>query len=153
MVGKRDAYVKKLNGIYQVRNNWQQKSQTNNFKANLDNSKVEVIRGRGKLTGPTSVMVEGQVYTAEHILLATGGYPTIPSLPGAELGITSDGFFDLKQQPKSILVVGAGYIAVEMAQILATLGTKTPLACRSDQSQPGSEANLSLQGPDGAEEL
>jgi len=114
-VGKRDAYVKKLNGIYQ---------------ANLENSKVEVIRGHGKLTGPTSVMVEGQVYTAEHILLATGGYPTIPSLPGAELGITSDGFFDLKQQPKSILVVGAGYIAVEMAQILATLGTKTTLACR-----------------------
>ena len=126
---------------------------TNSFKANLDNSKVEVIRGRGKLTGPTSVMVEGQVYTAEHILLATGGYPTIPSLPGAELGITSDGFFDLKQQPKSILVVGAGYIAVEMAQILATLGTKTTLACRSDQSQPCSEANLSLQGPDSAEEL
>ena len=106
---------------------------TNSFKANLDNSKVEVIRGRGKLTGPTSVMVDGQVYTAEHILLATGGYPTIPSLPGAELGITSDGFFDLKQQPKSILVVGAGYIAVEMAQILATLGTKTTLACRSEK--------------------
>ena len=126
---------------------------TNSFKANLDNSKVEVIRGRGKLTGPISVMVDGQVYTAEHILLATGGYPTIPSLPGAELGITSDGFFDLKQQPKSILVVGAGYIAVEMAQILATLGTKTILACRSDQSQPCSEAHLSPQGPDSAEEL
>ena len=105
------------------------------------------------MTGPTSVMVDGQVYTAEHILLATGGYPTIPSLPGAELGITSDGFFDLKQQPKSILVVGAGYIAVEMAQILATLGTKTTLACRSDQCQPGSEAHLSPQGPDSAEEL
>ena len=105
------------------------------------------------MTGPSSVMVDGQVYTAEHILLATGGYPTIPVLPGAELGITSDGFFDLKQQPKSILVVGAGYIAVEMAQILATLGTKTTLACRSDQSQPCSEANLSLQGPDSAEEL
>jgi len=115
MVGKRDAYVKKLNGIYQ---------------ANLDNSKVEVIRGRGKLTGPNSLMVEGQLYTAEHILLATGGYPTLPPLPGADLGITSDGFFDLKQQPKSVLVVGAGYIAVEMAQILATLGTKTTLACR-----------------------
>ena len=132
MVGKRDAYVKKLNGIYQVRNNWQQKSQTNNFKANLDNSKVEVIRGRGKLTGPTSVMVEGQVYTAEHILLATGGYPTIPSLPGAELGITSDGFFDLKQQPKSILVVGAGYIGVEMAQIFAGLGSDTTLCIRGN---------------------
>ena len=98
------------------------------------------------MTGPSSVMVDGQVYTAEHILLATGGYPTIPALPGAELGVTSDGFFDLKQQPKSILVVGAGYIAVEMTQILATLGTKTTLACRSDQSQPCSEANLSLQG-------
>ena len=76
-------------------------------------------------------MVDGQVYTAEHLLLATGGFPAIPPLPGAELGITSDGFFDLKQQPRSVLVVGAGYIAVEMAQILATLGTKTTLACRS----------------------
>ena len=90
-----------------------------------------MIRGRGKLTGPNSLMVEGQLYTAEHILLATGGYPTLPPLPGADLGITSDGFFDLKQQPRSVLVVGAGYIAVEMSQILATLGTKTTLACRS----------------------
>ena len=78
-------------------------------------------------------MVDGQLYTAEHLLLATGGIPAIPPLPGAELGITSDGFFDLKQQPKSVLVVGAGYIAVEMAQILATLGTKTTLACRSEK--------------------
>ena len=103
------------------------------MQANLDNSKVEVIRGRGKLTSPGSVMVEGQLYTAEHVLLATGGYPTLPPLPGAELGITSDGFFELKHQPKSVLVVGAGYIAVEMAQILATLGTKTTLACRSEK--------------------
>ena len=91
---------------------------------------MEVIKGRGKLTGPNSLMVEGQLYTAKHILLATGGFPTLPPLPGADLGITSDGFFELKTQPRSVLVIGAGYIAVEMAQILATLGTKTTLACR-----------------------
>ena len=124
------------------------------FQANLDNSKVEVIRGRGKLTGPNSLMVEGQLYTAEHILLATGGYPTLPPLPGAELGITSDGFFDLKQQPKSVLVVGAGYIAVEMAQILATLGTKTTLACRCQKREACLNTDPSThQGPDGAEKL
>ena len=115
---------------------------------------MEVIRGRGKLTSPGSVMVEGQLYTAEHVLLATGGYPTLPPLPGAELGITSDGFFDLKQQPKSVLVVGAGYIAVEMAQILATLGTKTTLACRCQKREACLNTDPSThQGPDGAEKL
>jgi len=115
LVSKRDAYVEKLNGIY---------------SANLDKSGVDHIQGRATLIGPGSVMVEGQLYTGDHILLATGGSPAVPRVPGAELGITSDGFFQLKTQPKSVLVVGAGYIAVEMAQILASLGTGTTLACR-----------------------
>jgi len=115
LVTKRDAYVEKLNGIYQ---------------RNLDSSGVEVIRGRAVVAGRGAVVVEGRRYTADHLLLAPGGAPTLPAIPGAELAITSDGFFELKTRPTSVLVVGAGYIAVEMAQILAALGTATTLACR-----------------------
>ena len=107
--------MEKLNGIYQ---------------RNLDSSGVEVIRGRAVVAGRGTVVVEGRRYTPDHLLLAPGGAPTLPAIPGAELAITSDGFFELKTRPASVLVVGAGYIAVEMAQILAALGTATTLACR-----------------------
>ncbi|MBT6116808.1 MAG: FAD-dependent oxidoreductase, partial [Rhodospirillaceae bacterium] len=78
----------------------------------LDNAGVRVIRGRGTIPAPNTVEVDGERYTARHILVATGGRPTKPEIDGAELGITSDEAFDLKALPKRIAIVGGGYIAV-----------------------------------------
>ncbi|XP_006803306.1 glutathione reductase, mitochondrial isoform X2 [Neolamprologus brichardi] len=117
---KRDAYVSHLNRIY---------------RNNLDKAKIQTIQGYARFTNdrePT-VEVNGRKYTAPHILIATGGQPSVLSdaeVPGASLGITSDGFFELETLPKRSLVVGAGYIAVEMAGILSTLGSKTSLIIR-----------------------
>ena len=78
------------------------------------------------------VLVDGIIYTGSHILISVGGKPTVPAIPGAELGTTSDGFFSLKERPSRAVVVGAGYVAVELAQIFAGLGSNTTLAVRGD---------------------
>jgi glutathione reductase (NADPH) len=96
----------------------------------LGNNQVEVIKGFAKFVDAKTVEVNGKHYTADHILIAVGGRPTIPDIPGAEYGIDSNGFFDLKQQPKRVAVIGAGYIAVEIAGVLHALGTETHLFCR-----------------------
>lgn len=120
---KRDAYVKRLNGIYEK---------------NLANDKVEYVHGRAHMVSQNEVEVDlddgsKTRIKAKNILIATGGHPNIPSnIPGAELGITSDGFFDLETQPKKVAVVGAGYIAVEMAGMFNALGTETHLFIRQD---------------------
>jgi glutathione reductase (NADPH) len=111
----RDAYIKRLNGIYHT---------------NLKNDGIDEINGTAKFVGPKTIEVDGQRYTADHILIATGGYPALPKIPGAELGITSDGFFELEDLPKKTAVVGAGYIAVELAGILNGLGSQTSLFFR-----------------------
>lgn len=96
------------------------------------------MKGTASFTGPKEVVVDmqdgsGKVkYTAPHILIATGGYPIIPDIPGAEHGITSDGFFDIEELPKKIAVVGAGYIAVELAGVMHALGVETHLFIRGD---------------------
>uniref|UniRef100_A0A9J8D5C2 glutathione-disulfide reductase n=1 Tax=Cyprinus carpio carpio TaxID=630221 RepID=A0A9J8D5C2_CYPCA len=98
-------------------------------------AKIESIHGYARFTDdpePT-VEVNGKKYTAPHILIATGGHPSTVSendVPGASLGITSDGFFELESCPKRSVIVGAGYIAVEMAGILSTLGSKTSIIIR-----------------------
>ncbi|XP_063150857.1 glutathione reductase, mitochondrial [Candoia aspera] len=120
---KRDAYVKKLNEIYQN---------------NLNKDHVETIHGHASfLSDPEpTIEVDGKKYRAPHILVATGGRPAIPSeseIPGANLGITSDGFFELEELPKRSVVVGAGYIAVELAGILSALGSKTSLLIRYNE--------------------
>jgi len=117
LVDKRDAYVERLNGIYAT---------------NLDNSKVELIKGRAKFIGSNQVVVDGSIYSGDHILVACGGKPVVPDVPGAHLGITSDGFFQLKERPEKVVIAGAGYIAVEMAQILAGLGSKVVLVIRGN---------------------
>lgn len=98
----------------------------------LGNNKVEVIRGFAKFVDAKTVEVNGEHYTADHILIAVGGRPSIPAIPGAEYGIDSDGFFDLQAQPKRVAVIGAGYIAVEIAGVLNALGTETHLFCRKE---------------------
>ncbi|XP_067413061.1 glutathione reductase, mitochondrial isoform X2 [Emydura macquarii macquarii] len=120
---KRDAYVSRLNNIYQN---------------NLNKAHIETIHGHAIFTSdpePT-VEVSGKKYTAPHILIATGGRPSLPhesEVPGVSLGITSDGFFELEELPRHSVIVGAGYIAVEIAGILSTLGSKTSLLIRHDK--------------------
>lgn len=112
---KRDAYVKRLNGIYDN---------------NLSKAKITVFRGKAEFTGERTIKVDDQTITGTHILIATGGYPHVPKMPGAEHGITSDGFFELETLPARTVVIGAGYIAVELAGILNALGSNTTLLIR-----------------------
>ena len=118
---KRDAYIKRLNGIYE---------------RNLNNDKVEYIPGWGKLLSKNEIEVTKEdgskvVVKAKKILVAVGGAPNAPpNIPGAELGINSDGFFEIPKQPKKVAIVGAGYIAVEFAGMFNALGTETHLFIR-----------------------
>lgn len=96
----------------------------------LGNNKVDVISGFARFVDAHTVEVNGETYTADHILIATGGRPVVPTIPGAEYGITSDGFFELDDLPKRVAVVGAGYIAVELAGVLNGLGSEAHLFVR-----------------------
>jgi len=114
---KRDAYVRRLNGIY---------------ASNLDKRDVAYIAGHGSFVDAHTVAVAGKNYTADNIVIATGGYPIVPDIPGANLGITSDGFFELEQRPQKVAVLGSGYIAVELAGVLNGLGSDTSVLVRKD---------------------
>ena len=113
----RDAYISRLNGIYQ---------------RNLDQAGVETIAGWARFEGPHDIRVADRKIHAKHVLIATGGIPTIPALPGAELGISSDGFFALEAQPARVVIVGAGYIATEFAGVMNALGSEVTLILRKD---------------------
>ncbi len=115
LVTRRDAYVRRLNDIY---------------ASNLNQNKIDLIRGTGHFMQAHTVAVDDTHYSAEHILIATGAYPSVPDIEGAELGITSDGFFELGQPPQQVAVVGAGYIAVELAGMLRGLGSAVQLLLR-----------------------
>ncbi|KAG0304915.1 Glutathione reductase [Dissophora globulifera] len=116
---KRDAYIKRLNGIYE---------------RNLEKDQVEYISGMASFVSKNSVTIgDGQEIHAKKILIAVGGQPIIPKVPGAELGIDSDGFFDLEHQPKRIAVVGTGYIGVELAGIFHTLGSEVSIFSRTKE--------------------
>lgn len=115
MKTKRDAYILRLNGIYE---------------RNLGNAKIDLIEGVAKLVAKNQVEVDGVVYTGKHILVATGGTPSRPAIPGIEHVIDSDDFFKLETQPKKVAVVGAGYIAIEIAGIFNALKSETSLFCR-----------------------
>jgi len=120
---KRDAYIKRLNGIY---------------LNNLNKDKVDYIVGSASFVSKNVVKVEhnGNIeeIEAKKILISTGGHPHIPhEIPGANLGISSDDFFDLEEQPKKVIVVGTGYIGIELAGIFNALGSDTTIVTRSDE--------------------
>lgn len=115
LVNSREAYIDRIHGAYE---------------RGLGNNKVTVVNGYGRFVDDHTIEVDGEHYTADNILIATGGKPTIPNIPGAEHGIDSDGFFALTEQPKRVAVVGAGYIAVEIAGVLHALGSETHLFVR-----------------------
>jgi len=98
----------------------------------LKDSKIDLIQGHARFVDAKTIKVGEQTYTADHIVIAPGGYPMVPDLPGAEHGISSDGFFELTTQPKRVVVVGAGYIAVELAGVLNGLGSEVSMLLRRD---------------------
>lgn len=126
LIANKDREIHRLNGIY---------------RNLLVNSGVTLHEGHAKLIDPHQVEVNGQRYTAKHILIATGGWPQIPDIPGREHAISSNEAFFLKELPKRVLVVGGGYIAVEFAGIFHGLGADTTLLYRGE---------LFLRGFDGA---
>src|SRR5207237_10301760 len=97
----------------------------------LESSKVKVIDGRGELIDPHTVAVGKERFTAERIMIATGGWPTLLDIPGKELAITSNEALDLKELPKRALIVGGGYIAVEFAGIFAAAGVAVEESIRA----------------------
>lgn len=124
---KRDEYIARLNGIYE---------------RNLATRKVELLRGRARFVAADTVEVDGRRHSAPHVVIATGGRPSLPRIPGAELGISSDGFFELGARPGSVAIVGSGYIAVELAGVFSALGTHTTLVLRRERVLRGFDAML-----------
>ena len=114
---KRDAYISRLNDIYEK---------------NLHKHDVTYLKGQAKFLDSTTVDVDGQQYTAEKIVIATGGFPIVPRIHGAEHGITSDGFFQLPERPQMVALIGSGYVAVELAGIFNGLGSDTSVLVRKD---------------------
>jgi len=123
----RDAYVARLNDIYH---------------RNLDRSGVEKREGCARFESPGTVRVDDDTYSADHILIATGGQPIVPPVHGAELGITSDGFFELAEMPRKVVTVGAGYIATELAGVLHGLGAELTMVLRRDAFLRSFDATL-----------
>jgi glutathione reductase (NADPH) len=115
---ERDRHVRELNGHY---------------AKYLAGNKVEVLQGEARFVGPKVVEAAGRRFSAEHIVIATGGRPVVPDVPGAQLGVTSDGFFELEQQPRKVALVGAGYIAAELSGVFHALGSGVTVVLRRDR--------------------
>jgi glutathione reductase (NADPH) len=111
----RDAYIQRLNDTY---------------ARLLENSEVDLVRGYGRFVDQHTVEVNGEHFSADHIVIATGGQPVLPDIPGAQLGISSDGFFELEHRPQRVTVVGSGYIAVELAGMFKALGSEVTMLLR-----------------------
>ena len=117
LVEKRDGYI---NGI----NTW--------YHGYLKDSNIDELVGFASFVDAHTLDIDGKKVTAEHIMVSPGTTPSVPDIPGAEYGITSDGFFELKQQPKRVAIIGSGYIAVEVAGVLNSLGTDVSMFLRKE---------------------
>lgn len=117
LIANKDKEIHRLNGIY---------------RQLLNDSGVTVVDGHARLLDAHTVEVAGRRFTAAHILLATGGWPVVPDIPGKEYAVTSNEAFFLPKLPKRVLVVGGGYIAVEFASIFHGLGAETRLLYRRE---------------------
>ncbi|MEM9335346.1 MAG: glutathione-disulfide reductase [Pseudomonadota bacterium] len=114
---RRDAYIERLNGIY---------------AGNLDKKSIEHIDGWATFIDERTVAVGDRRITADRILIATGGRPMVPDIPGAEYGITSDDFFELEERPQRVLIAGSGYISVELGGVFNGLGSDVQILVRKD---------------------
>ena len=119
--------VKRLNSIYQRM---------------VDNAEVKLYRTYARLLDGHTVEVGDEKVTAERILVAVGGKPVKPDIPGLEHAITSDGMFDLMEQPKRMVVLGGGYIGCEFASIMNLLGTEVTQVIRKEQILSGFDQDL-----------
>jgi len=117
LITNKNREIERLNGIY---------------RNLLVNSGVTLLEGHARIVDDHSVELDGKRYSAKHILIATGGWPHIPEIPGHEHAIGSNEVFFLQQLPKRVLVIGGGYIAVEFASIFNGLGSHTSLLYRGD---------------------
>ncbi len=127
LVANKDKEIARLNGIYE---------------RILANAGVTILKNRATIVDPHQVECGGKTYSAKHILVATGSWPTVPGIPGKEFAITSNEAFFLPELPKSAIVVGGGYIAVEFASIFNGLGVKTTLVYRGKRLLRGFDAEL-----------
>ena len=116
LVDGRDRYIKGILDWYDT------------FLEDLD---ITHIQGHAKFIDKHTVEVDGKQYTADHILIATGGKPFVLPVPGAELGITSDQFYELQERPEHVCNIGGGYIGVELAGVLNALGSHVCLTMRT----------------------
>ena len=108
----------------------------------LEGSGVTLLRGRAVLRGRNEVEVDGGIHRAKHVLVATGGRPVVPVLPGHELAVTSDQMFDLPEFPRRLVVVGGGYIASEFASIFTGLGSQVTQVYRGEQILRGFDDDI-----------
>jgi glutathione reductase (NADPH) len=113
----RDAYVSRLNDAYRSR---------------LQSNEIVELGGSARFVAAKTVEIDAARYSADHVLIAVGSTPRYPDVPGAELGISSDGFFDLQRCPGRVVVVGGGYIAVELSGMFQALGARVSMAIRRD---------------------
>lgn len=127
LIAKKDAELNRLEDIYHRL---------------LREAGVDEITGTGKVTGSHSVEVNGKTLTAEHILVATGGWPHLPDIPGIEHAITSNEALDLPDLPKHVVIVGGGYIAVEFAGIFHALGAEVHIIIRADNILRGFDQTM-----------
>ena len=123
----REAYINRARSSYD-----------GSFKRNG----VDLIEGRAHFVDSHTVSVNGELIRAKHIVIATGARPSIPTIPGAELGGSSDDVFAWEQLPESVAILGAGYIAVELAGVLHALGVKTDLFVRRDRPLRGFDSYI-----------
>lgn len=119
--------VKRLNAIYQRM---------------VDNAEVKIFPVHAKLLDPHTLEVGDEKVTAERILIAVGGKPVKPDIPGIEHAIVSDGMFELKEQPKHMVILGGGYIGCEFASIMNLLGTKVTQVIRKEQILNGFDKDV-----------
>ena len=115
LVEKREAYI---DGI----NHW--------YHGYLKDLGIDELTGNASFIDPHTLDIDGKQYSANHIVISTGTVPSLPDIPGAEHAITSDGFFSLDSRPEKVAIVGSGYIAVELAGVLNSLGTEVTMYLR-----------------------
>lgn len=130
LVKKRNLYIQRLNDIYHN---------------NLNNSNVHHIIGKAQFVNSKTVTVDGKQFTSDKILIATGGTPFIPNIEGSELGETSNDFFTWTDLPDSVAVIGSGYIGVEVAGVLSSLGVKVHLISKDDKILRYFDSDISLE--------
>ena len=118
LVRGRDDYIANIN---------------NYWDGYIDDRDIVRVQGYGRFADTNTVEVNGDHYQAPHVVIATGGQPIVPDLPGAELGITSDGFFQLTRLPEKVAIIGGGYIGVELGGLLRALGSSVTLIAMEDR--------------------